>query len=309
MKAILCPGQGAQTPGYLQQLPDHPAVRRTLAEASQALGRDIRLLDSAAALESTVAVQLTLVTASVAAARALAAEGIEPDFAAGLSVCAFAAAVICDALDFADALRLVELRAQLMEDAYPSGYGLAAVVGLNELQITRLLAQIEAPVYLANLNAARQIVVAGSDAGLAALMRLALEQGARRAELLAVSVPSHCELLAPASETLSAAAAKVTLRAPRIPYLANRTARAARTADPIRDDLATNLRYPVRWNDSVRLMYELGARVFIETPPGQVLSGLVNDSFPGATAVTMSTQALDRVVATVRARAANLDTR
>jgi malonate decarboxylase epsilon subunit len=305
MKALLCPGQGAQSPGYLRQLPDHPAVRLTLQEASAALGREILTLDSAAALTSTIAAQLTLVTASVAAARALAAEGVTPDLAAGLSVGAFAAAVICDALDFADALRLVELRAQLMEQAYPSGYGLAALTGLNELQVYRLIEQLEVPVYLANLNAARQIVVAGSDAGLAALIELALKHGARRAERLAVSVPSHCELLAHAAQTLSAAAAQVAFRTPRIPYLANRNARALRTAEPIRDDLATNLRYPVRWADTVRLMYELGTRVFIETPPGQVLSALVSDSFPDATVVTLSTQTLARAVATVKARAAD----
>jgi malonate decarboxylase epsilon subunit len=306
MLAILCPGQGAQTPGYLHRLPDHPAVRLSLEQASEALGRDVLALDSASALTSTVAVQVTLVTAAVASARALQAEGLQLEIAAGLSVGAFAAAVLCDALDFADALRLVELRAQLMERAYPSGYGLAALVGLNELQVEAVLAQVRTerhePVYLANLNAPRQIVVAGSDAGLAAASALALQQGARRAERLAVSVPSHCELLAQASVSLSEAAAAVTFRAPRFPYVSNRRARAVRTAEPIRADLATNLRYPVRWDEATRLMVELGVQVFVEMPPGEVLGTLARERFAEVVVLSMGTQALAHTVERVKAR-------
>jgi malonate decarboxylase epsilon subunit len=302
--ALLFPGQGAQTPGFLHQLPDHPQVRATLAQASEVLAQDVALLDTALALQSTVAVQLALLIAGVAAARALHAEGVKPSLAAGLSIGAYAAAVTCDALDFSDALKLVQRRAQLMEQAYPSGYGLAALVGLNEQQVGALAAAVREErhleVYLANLNGPRQIVVAGSDAGLDLLLERARQAGARRAERLAVSVPSHCELLADAAQELARLAATVSFRNPRIPYIGNRGARALRRADAVRDDLVENLRYPVRWHDALRLMVELGTDLFIEAPPGQVLTGLLHDSMPELKALTLAGGGLARTVAMVR---------
>jgi len=305
--ALLFPGQGAQTPGFLHQLPDHPQVRATLAQASEVLAQDVLLLDTALALQSTVAVQLALLIAGVAAARALDAEGVTPSLAAGLSIGAYAAAVTCDALDFSDALNLVRRRAQLMEQAYPSGYGLAALVGLNEQQVGALVCAVRdehhLEVYLANLNGPRQIVVAGSDAGLALLLEHARQAGARRAERLAVSVPSHCELLADAAQELSRMASTLAFRAPRIPYLGNRGARALRRADAVRDDLVENIRYPVRWHDALCLMVELGTNLFIEAPPGQVLTGLLQESMPQLNALTLAGGGLARTVAMVRAYA------
>jgi hypothetical protein len=130
-------------------------------------------LANEAALASTVAVQLTRVMAGVAMARALGTRGVEQQAVAGLSVGAFAAAVVCGALQFADALQLVRLRGALMERAYPQGYGLAAIVGLDERSVSRLVEQVstpEAPVYLANLNAPTQFVIAGAEAGLQAAL-------------------------------------------------------------------------------------------------------------------------------------------
>jgi len=129
------PGQGAQKPGMLHTLPAHPETARTLAEASAALGRDVLALDSADALRSTVAVQLSLLVAGVAMARVLAAHGAVPRMVAGLSIGAWPAAVVAGVLEFADAVRLVELRARLMEDAYPSGYGMTAIGGLTRQQL------------------------------------------------------------------------------------------------------------------------------------------------------------------------------
>jgi len=292
MIAFLFPGQGAQTPGFLHQLPPHPAVCATLNQASAVLARDVLELDSADALRSTVAVQLALLIAGVAAARALRADGVEPDSAAGLSVGAYAAAVTCEALSFDDALLLVRERARLMETAYPSGYGLAAVVGLSENQMAALLqAQYAATgeqAYLANLNGARQIVLAGSDRALELASAAALQAGARRAERLAVSVPSHCVLLADAARQLGVYAATLRFARPRIPYVANRSARALHAAETIRDDLVDNIRYPVRWHDSTRLLAELGVRLFIEAPPGQVLTGLVQESLPECRALALA---------------------
>ena len=152
------PGQGAQKPGMLHALPAHAVVDGALTEASTVLGRDVLLLDTAAALRSTVAVQLCLLVAGVAAARYLAVLGAQPAMVAGLSIGAYPAAVTAGVLDFADAVRLVRQRAQSMERAYPSGYGMTAVTGLLEAQLAPLVAHVHSaalPVYIANLNGPR----------------------------------------------------------------------------------------------------------------------------------------------------------
>src|ERR1700722_15296126 len=139
--AFLFPGQGSQLPGMLHGLADHPAITRTLDEASATLRRDVRDLDSSEALKSTISVQLALLTASVAVARALAAQGVEAEAVAGLSVGAFAAAVHSGTVSFPQAIQLVQQRAEMMTNLYPSGYGLAAIVGLTEAQVSTLVDQ------------------------------------------------------------------------------------------------------------------------------------------------------------------------
>ncbi|SAL79021.1 malonate decarboxylase subunit epsilon [Caballeronia telluris] len=305
MIAFLFPGQGAQVPGFLHALggPDpHPHIAATVSEASDVLKLNVLDLDSADALRSTVAVQIALVVAGVAAMRALRAVGVEPEAAAGLSVGAYGAAVASGAIAFDDALRLVQLRAQLMENAYPTGYGMLAVVGLNEREIGATIAQSGVDdVYVGNLNAPRQIVLAGSDAGLERVRQCVLERGARRAERLAVSVPSHCELLDDAARLLTDAAREVRFDAPRIPYIGNRGARVLRTADAIRDDLATNLRHPVRWHDASIVLGELGARVFVEMPPGRTLTQLADEALPDVATVAVEQSTIGSAAARVRA--------
>ncbi|HEY2000566.1 malonate decarboxylase subunit epsilon [Paraburkholderia sp.] len=308
MLAFQFPGQGAQSAGFLHRLPEHAAVRDTLAEASQVLGIDVLTLDTSAALRSTVAVQVGLVVAGVATVRALADSQLTPDVSAGLSVGAYAAAVSCGALQFDDALRMVRKRAELMEAAYPSGYGLAAISGLSEHQLEVVadeLARRGVPrAYIGNVNAPRQIVMAGSDAALEALVERALAAGARKATRLEVSVPSHCELLAGATEELIDYAREVPFHTPRSIYVGNRGGRPLHTAQAIRDDLATNMRYTVRWFDALTVMLEMGARVLVEAPPGQVLTDIVRENLPEATAIAASSMAHERLVATVRRRLA-----
>lgn len=134
------PGQGAQKPGMLQRLPQEPEVLECLAQASAVLGEDARLLDSAEALQSTRAVQLCLLIAGVAGARLLMRDGQRPDYVAGLSIGAYAAAVVAGALDYRDAVRLVSLRGELMQQAYPHGYGMTAILGLSLSTVEGLLA-------------------------------------------------------------------------------------------------------------------------------------------------------------------------
>jgi len=306
MLALIFPGQGAQSDGFLHRLPSHPAVRATLDEASSVLGADVLTLDTPDALRSTVAVQCGLTVAGVAIARALADEGLTPDLSAGLSVGAYPAAVSCGALPFPDALKMVRRRAELMEAAYPSGYGLAAVSGLTEHELAALAARHidegEPPVYIGNVNAPRQIVMAGANTTLDSFIHRALDAGARKATRLAVSVPSHCELLAQASDELNAYARTIPFRAPQSVYVGNRGGRPLYIADAIRDDLATNMRYTVRWFDALTVMQEMGARVTIEAPPGQVLTDIAREHYPEMAALAASTLPFERLAATARRR-------
>lgn len=304
--ACVFPGQGAQSPGFLHRLGSHEAVRATIDEASAVLGIDVLSLDSADALASTVAVQIGLTVAGVAFARALAHEGLAPRFCAGLSVGAYPAAVCCGALAFGDALRMVQKRATLMETAWPSGYGLSAISGLTETQIETLAArQLDdgaGRVYVANVNAPRQIVVAGADAALEAFAARALAAGAHRAQRLAVSVPSHCQLLADAADELVAWSRDIAFHAPHGVYVDNRGGRPQHSGDAIRADLATNMRHTVRWFDALTVMVESGASVIVEAPPGQVLSDIARAEFPDVTALAVSNLPLERLVAIVRRR-------
>ena len=299
--AYLFPGQGAQTSGFLKRLPAHPAIVGALREAGGVLGLDVEAMDSAEALRSTVNVQLGLLIAGVAVTRMLELEGVSADAAAGLSVGAFGAAVACGALGFADALRLVKLRAEFMQNLFPGDFGMAAISGLDERRVASVLAQAAegaAPqAFLANINAPTQIVIAGSDGALQIAMRIARESGARQVQRLAVSVPSHSPLLEAVSARLDAAAAEMEFSAPRIPYISNRRARAVRDAAGVREDLVLNVSNPVRWHDSVTLLNELGMRLFVEMPPGRVLTGLVQQNFPQVRAIAADDAHLQSILA------------
>jgi malonate decarboxylase epsilon subunit len=298
------PGQGAQKTGMLHALPAHPETARTLAEASAALGRDVLPLDGAAALRSTIAVQLSLLVAGVATARVLAAHGAPPQMVAGLSIGAWPAAVVAGVLAFEDAVRLVELRGRLMEDAYPAGYGMTAIGGLTRQQLEPLLAQVhgpQTPAYLANLNAPRQLVVAGSVTALDAVAALALAHGAARAERLAVPVPSHCPLLDAQARMLARACDGIARHRPSITYISSSAARALFDGDRIMADLAANMARPVLWADTLRHAWERGARAALEMPSGSVLTRLAREAdFSAGIALCVDGNRLDTIVQVVR---------
>jgi len=296
--AFLFPGQGSQNEGFLHRLPAHAAVAQTLEEAHGLLGRSVLELDSASALRSTIAVQLSLYTAGVAVARALIAENIQPQGVAGLSVGAFAAAVICGSVRFQDGWILVKQRAEAMEKLYPSGYGLGVIVGLRERDVRELVERNntpESPVYMGNINAPLQMGIAGSVAGMEKVIAAARKHHARKAELLNVSVPSHCTLLSSVARELEKTLTSMPLQAPAIPYISNRRARPLRKADLIREDLATNIEYPVRWHDATSVLEELGTDLFLEMPPGHVLTTLAHDAFPDKKALAVEDSSIDTI--------------
>jgi malonate decarboxylase epsilon subunit len=237
-----------------------------------------------------------LLIAGVAFGRALLAKGAVPNMVGGLSVGSFAAAVIAEVLDFKLALMLVRLRGELMEKLYPSGYGMAAIIGLNEKQLSDVVAEVdspEEPVFLASLNAPRQMVVSGALAGLERLIEKAGPAGATKARLLNVSVPSHCRLLEPVATELNRAISEVVLCPPKYVYIGNRGGRPLRDSASVRLDLVSNVAHAVRWHDATTLMFELGARLFVELPPGHVLANLASVSFPQARAIACAGSRVD----------------
>jgi malonate decarboxylase epsilon subunit len=302
--ALLFPGQGAQRPGFLGRLPASEPVRTTLAEAQQVLGRPLATLDTAAALESTSAVQLATLISGVAAARTLLAAGCPVHAVAGLSVGAFAAAVACGALDFADALRLVQLRGDAMARAAPQGYGMAAIRGLTERAARTLIESVSRrrPLYLASVNSPTETVVSGDDAALALAAEEAQAAGAL-AQRLKVAIPSHCPLMDDVSAQLRAALAVVSVRPPAVPYVSNHRARLSAASAQVAEDLTLNVSRPVRWLDSVTLLYELGCRLYIEAPPGAVLTRLIEASLPEARALALEAAPLATAVTLARAAA------
>jgi malonate decarboxylase epsilon subunit len=297
--AFLFPGQGSQTPGMLHHLLDHPVVARTLDEISAALHSDVRNFDSEQGLKSDVSVQIALLAAGVATARALMERGVQPAAVAGLSVGAFAAAVVAGVLVLHDAVELVRLRAEQMIKLYPTGFGLSAIIGLRESQVTAIVEDVssdQAPVFVGNINAPRQIVIAGADAAMDWVLDQARRQGASKAVRLHVSVPSHCPLLQPVADLLAKRISSLNLSAPKITYVANVNARAMYTKEGIASDLANNIAHGVRWYDATVVLQELGCNLFLEMPPGHVLSDLARENLSDVNSIPIEIDVLPKAL-------------
>jgi len=290
MLALLFPGQGSQYPDMLARIAGDPAAAATFDEAAGVLGYDMRDRDDAIALASTVHVQLGLLVAGVASARVLAWHGVRPDAVAGHSVGGFAAAVAADSMQFSDALRVVRERARAMETLFPSGYGMGVIAGLRERVVRELVCAQErsgAQVYVANVNAPTQCVIAGERVAVGKSLEAAHAAGARRADRLDVAVPSHCPLLAPVQARLETALAGVALAAPQMLYVGSVGPRVIGDAEALRHDLAAGVAHEVRWHDASTMLVEMGARVLIETIPGHVLTDLAQLAFPDVRAVAL----------------------
>jgi len=282
--AFVFPGQGSQAVGMLDAWGDHPAVRRTLDEASAALGEDIaRLIREGPkeALELTTNTQPVMLTAAIACLTAWRAEGgPEPAAVAGHSLGEYSALVAADALALADALPLVRRRAEAMQRAVPVGAGaMAAILGLEADAVREICAAVAADtgavVAPANFNDPRQTVIAGTKAAVDAACERLKAAGAKRALPLPVSAPFHCALMQPAADELRAHLAAVALRPPRIPVVNNIDVAAPSEPDAIRDALYRQAFGPVRWVELVRALRARGLAHVFECGPGKVLAGLV----------------------------------
>lgn len=292
------PGQGVQKPNMLHDLSQNDVTQRYLDRASHALGQDVLSLDTLEALQSTRAVQLCLLIAGVVSSQQLLQKQLQPDYVAGLSIGAWAAAVVADVLSFEDAVRLVALRGELMQTAYPTGYGMTAIIGASRTQVEHWVNQVqqqEGQVYVANINAANQIVISGADAAMQDVVGLAEQQGVL-AKRLQVSVPSHCELLEQQAQTLAQAMQEVEFKTAKIRYLSSSTARLMMSAIQIRQDLAGNMACIVEWESTVQAAWERGVRLQLELLPGTVLTGLARRIFKEGSVMAFQGTRLDNIM-------------
>jgi len=279
--AFVFPGQGSQSVGMMGGFESLPAVRRTFDEASSSLGSDLWTLVSSGPdeeLNKTVNTQPAMLTAGVALFRAWQElGGVEPALLAGHSLGEYSALVAAGVLELKDAVPLVRVRAQAMQEAVPEGEGaIAAILGLDDdavLAVCREAADTGVA-EAANFNSPGQVVIAGEAAGVRRAIELAKARGAKRAVLLPMSVPSHCSLMRPAAERLSERLTLMSLRPPKLRVINNADVAAEVAPERIRSALTRQLYSPVRWVESVTALARAGVQEVVECGPGGVLATL-----------------------------------
>lgn len=296
--ALLFPGQGSQAVGMMAALAAEGVVRETFEEASDILAVDLWKLVSegpAEELDKTTNTQPVMLTAGIATYRLfLAAGGRPPDVAAGHSLGEYTALTAAGVLSLAQALPLVRLRAQAMQEAVAAGEGaMAAILGLSDKAVREACAASAQGEVLeaVNLNAPGQVVIAGTAAAVARGIEAAKARGAKRAVLLPVSVPSHCALMRPAAETLGAYLGELELASPAFPVLQNADVQAYAEAEQIEDALVRQLYRPVRWVETIQTMASSGVEAAGECGPGKVLAGLNKRIAPAMTVATFADRA------------------
>jgi [acyl-carrier-protein] S-malonyltransferase len=280
--AIVFPGQGSQAVGMLAELGEQfDVVKNTFAEASEALGYDLWALiqnGPAEDLNQTFRTQPALLAASVAIWRVWQEQGLEqPTVLAGHSLGEYSALVCAGVIDFKQAIKLVELRGHLMQEAVPAGVGaMYAIIGLDDDVIAKACeeaaqGEVVSPV---NFNSPGQVVIAGNKAAVERAGALCKEAGAKRALPLPVSVPSHCALMKPAADKLAEALKEIEFNTPAVPVINNVDVSAEVEPEKIKDALVRQLYSPVRWTGGVQKMSDEGVEKLFELGPGKVLTGL-----------------------------------
>ncbi len=286
-RAFVFPGQGSQSVGMGRALAEaYPAARAVFEEVDEALGEKLSALiweGEAEALTLTENAQPALMATSLAAMRALEAEGVavtDAAFVAGHSLGEYSALAAVGALSLTDTARLLRIRGRAMQEAVPVGEGaMAALLGLDFAAASAVAEaaarETGAVCQAANDNDPGQVVVSGHRGAVERVIELAKEAGARRAVLLPVSAPFHCALMQPAAEAMRAALGEVEMRAPAVPVVANVVARAVSEPDEIRALLVAQVTGSVRWRESVAWMAAQGVNEIWEIGAGKALSGMI----------------------------------
>ena len=274
------PGQGAQSVGMLAELADeYSQINATFSEASEILGFDLWSMvqdGPAEVLAQTENTQPILLTASYALWQVWQSQAPAPEFVAGHSLGEYSALVCAGAMSFADGVKLVKRRGQLMEAAVPSGQGgMAAIMGLDTEQIQSCCDAVSGVVEPANFNAPGQVVIAGATEAVQEAADNCKQAGAKRALMLGVSGPFHSPLMAAAKAEFGVALEAVQLSMPSIKIVQNVTAAVPTELGDLSHNLIEQIAAPVRWSDSVSAMVEMGVHQFVECGPGNVLAGLI----------------------------------
>jgi [acyl-carrier-protein] S-malonyltransferase len=280
--AFLFPGQGSQAVGMGKDLAEkYPAARQTFEEADEALGYKLSQVcfeGPEDQLRLTEITQPAILTASIAALRALQTHIAKPAYVAGHSLGEYSAHVAAGMIKFADAVRAVRNRGKYMQEAVPVGVGaMAAILGMDLEKITAVChdaaqGEVCEP---ANINSPEQIVISGHTAAVERAAKLADERGAKRAKLLPVSAPFHCSLMKPAQDRLETDLNALAFQKPAFPVVCNVDAKLVTNVDPARDALIRQVTGSVKWDQSMRLLMASGVQTFVEVGPGKVLCGLM----------------------------------
>jgi [acyl-carrier-protein] S-malonyltransferase len=295
--AFVFPGQGSQSLGMLaEQGAQHKLILDTFSEASEALGYDLWALTQQGPeeqLNQTDKTQPAILTASVALWRLwLSESALRPAYVAGHSLGEYSALVAAGSLTLSDAVKLVERRGQLMQQAVPAGQGgMAAILGLDDADVLAACAEAAQGdvVSAVNFNSPGQVVIAGSAAAVERAIEACKARGAKRALSLPVSVPSHCELMRPAAERFAESIAAIAWQTPQIKLVQNVSASAVADLDTLKRDLLEQLYKPVRWVESIQFLAAHGATRLVECGPGKVLAGLNKRCAEGVTTYNLNT--------------------
>ena len=279
--AFVFPGQGSQSVGMLQELAaEHTEVKQVFERASDALGKDLWALvqHSEEELNQTHNTQPAMLAAGFTMWTVWCKQSsIRPDWVAGHSLGEYTALVCSGAMEFEDAIRLVAVRGQLMQEAVPAGTGaMAAILGLEDHEVVKVCTDSAGSdvVSAVNFNAPGQVVIAGHIAAVERAIAAAKAKGAKRAVLLPVSVPSHCALMQPAAEKLDEYLQKTPMKMPKMTLIHNVDVASHSAPEVIRNALKEQLYRPVHWVDSIKFMHDQGVTRFVECGPGKVLVGL-----------------------------------